>query len=145
MLEKTLTSEELKEVDKHLESSGNTQPDLSKEEIEEWFGESTDDIYYDHRVPLVRRAMALIEFWHELNKQIDTMKEGYHLAKKWKDEELKEQYIKKGGPLIKRQMILEEDMKVVLPLLKNTQFLSTQQAVLLPKWMLELLDIKYQA
>ena len=62
----------------------------------------------------------------------------------WEDEDLKTQYMEQGRPLIKKEKILNEVIKEILTELKDVAFLSQQELIQLPKWMLKTLNVRIE-
>ena len=80
-------------------------------------------------------------YWQQLHQQISQIKEGYKLAKLWEDDELKNQYMEQGRPLVEKEKILNKVIKDVLSELKDVPFLSQNELIQLPKWMLKTLNV----
>src|SRR3989344_9561038 len=114
---------------------------LLDEDVEKYFGDTNIETYNDEKIQLVKKAKILLEFWSSLSLAITRSKEGYHLSKKWGDDELKKRYIEEGRPLIKKIIILEDDLKQILPNLKGVNFLTPSEINILPKWVLKILEI----
>jgi len=110
---------------------------LSSDEEDEFKNE-----FIDERLETVTRARSLIMYWHQLHQQISQIREGYSLAKLWEDDELKSQHMEQGRPLVKKEKILNEVIRDVLGELKNVPFLTQQELIQLPKWMLKLLNVR---
>ena len=132
---------ELSQAKEHI---NGVTAEVSDKEIEQYLsGELFEaEEYDDGRVPLVKRVRALLQFWHELSTSLAKAQEGYGLAKKWDDEQLKKKFLEEGGPLVKKMKILESELKGVLPSLAKVQFLRDDEMRLLPKWMLKLLEVQ---
>ena len=110
---------------------------LSSDEEDEFKNE-----FVDERLETVTRARSLIMYWHQLHQQLSQVREGYSLAKLWEDDELKNQHMEQGRPLIKKEKILNSVIKDVLSELKNVPFLTQQELLQLPKWMLKTLNVR---
>lgn len=128
--------EELKAVENVVDKK---TAELSDQEVTDFFGDNLEEEYIDATILKVRKARALIMYWHGLSSDVSSVKEGYHLAKKWDDEDLKKQYIEQGRPMVKKLNILEGELKEALPELKGKVFLRDDELELLPKWMLKLI------
>ena len=121
--------------------------ETSNEDLESLLLSSSDENefkneFVDERLEVVTRARSLIVYWHQLHQQLSQVREGYSLAKLWEDDELKGQYMEQGRPLIKKEKILNEVIRDVLGELKNVPFLSQQELLQLPKWMLKTLNVR---
>lgn len=134
---------ELVEIDEEMTID---QIELSDEEIEKQLDidKFPEDEYIDSRISAVKRTTALLRFWKEISAQLDSVREGYSLAKAWKDDELKKRYLAEGGPLIKKQQIVKDRLEVILPVLKGVAFLPPGELELLPTWALKLLGVDIQ-
>ena len=110
---------------------------LSRDEEDEFKNEFVDD-----RLETVTRARSLIMYWHQLHQQLSQIREGYSLAKLWEDDELKNQHMEQGRPLVKKEKILNKVVKDVLSELKDVPFLTQQELLQLPKWMLKILNVR---
>ena len=122
---------------------------VSDEELDSLLSASDEDDefkteFVDERMEVVTSARSLIMYWHQLHQQVAQIKEGYSLAKMWEDEDLKTQYMEQGRPLIKKEKILNEDIKEILTELKDVAFLSQQELIQLPKWMLKTLNVRIE-
>ena len=118
---------------------------MSDEDLESFLLEEEDEFkneFVDERLEIVTRARSLIMYWHQLRQQVSQVREGYSLSKLWEDDELKGQYIEQGRPLIKKEKILNGVIKDVLGELKDIPFLSPQELLQLPKWMLKTLNVR---
>jgi len=123
--------------------NGNIEiKEVSTEEIEKYFGIIQENQYLDERIEFVNQTNALLNFWHENNNGFHKAKEGYLLAKAWKDEDLAKKYINDGKPFLQRRLTIEEKLKIILPKVKGIRFLRDADLVMLPIWMLELMEIK---
>jgi len=100
--------------------------------------------FVDERLEVVTRARSLIMYWHQLHQQLSQVREGYSLAKLWEDDDLKGQHMEQGRPLIKKEKILNEVIRDVLGELKNVPFLTQQELLQLPKWMLKTLNVRLE-
>ena len=124
----------------------NNGEETSDEDLESLLLSSDEDEFknefVDERLEVVTRARSLIVYWHQLHQQLSQVREGYSLAKLWEDDELKGQYMEQGRPLIKKEKILNEVIRDVLGELKNVPFLSQQELLQLPKWMLKTLNVR---
>tara|TARA_Y100000310_G_scaffold138037_2_gene136950 strand:- start:1443 stop:1901 length:459 start_codon:yes stop_codon:yes gene_type:complete len=118
--------------------------DLTDEDVTNWFGDDLEEDYIDNTLLDIRRGRSLLMFWHQLNTELSNIREGYILAKKWDDEELKQRYIEQGKPQIKRMKILEGEVKENLEKLRDKRVFTQQELILLPKWMLKILDVKIE-
>ena len=122
---------------------------VSDEELDSLLSASDEDDefkteFVDERMEVVTRARSLIMYWHQLHQQVSQIREGYNLAKLWEDEELKTQYMEQGRPLITKEIILNGGIKEILEELKDVAFLSQQELVQLPKWMLKTLNVRIE-
>ena len=122
---------------------------VSDEELDSLLSASDEDDefkteFVDERMEVVTRARSLIMYWHQLHQQVSQIREGYNLAKLWEDEELKTQYMEQGRPLITKEKILNGVIKEILEELKDVAFLSQQELVQLPKWMLKTLNVRIE-
>lgn len=143
MVEDVIIEEEGRLLEtKVLESNNNLSPSEIVEFLEE--GEVEESEFLDPRIHVVKKVKALLMFWQDLYTAVSQVREGYQLAKKFGDEEMKKRNIEQGGPLIKRLKIVEEELKEHLPFLKNVGFLQQNEAVSLPKWMHKLLGLDIQ-
>lgn len=118
---------------------------MSNEDIRAWLTRTSEvkkEEYIDERVPLVRKASALLDFWKEFSMVLERSRTGYLLAQKWKDEALMKKCLEEAKPQVERITVIEEELKLLLPQLKNVDFLSQDELRLLPIWMLELLEAK---
>ena len=100
-------------------------------------GEDNDDEgdeFIDTKLMDVRKARALLQFWQEITASVDQLKEGYRLAKLWKDDDLKNQYLQQGNPLVKKLSVLKIELKEFLPKVGGINFLSDAELSVLPKW-----------
>ena len=89
----------------------NVNGDMSDDELDSFLSaaEEEDEFkteFVDQRMETTIRARSLIMYWHQLHQQVAQIKEGYSLAKMWEDEDLKNQYMEQGRPLIKKEKIL---------------------------------------
>ena len=139
-----MTSKNILEVeDVEVKSSSE---ETSTEDLEALLLSSDEDEFktefVDERLETVTRARSLIMYWHQLHQQISQVREGYSLAKLWEDDELKSQHMEQGRPLVKKEKILNEVIRDVLGELKNVPFLTQQELIQLPKWMLKLLNVR---
>ena len=120
--------------------------ETSDEDLESLLLSSDEDEFknefVDERLELVTRARSLIMYWHQLHQQLSQVREGYSLAKLWEDDDLKGQHMEQGRPLIKKEKILNEVIRDVLGELKNVPFLTQQELLQLPKWMLKTLNVR---
>jgi hypothetical protein len=120
--------------------------ETSDEDLESLLLSSDEDEFknefVDERLEVVTRARSLIMYWHQLHQQLSQVREGYSLAKLWEDDELKGQHMEQGRPLIKKEKILNEVIRDVLGELKNVPFLTQQELIQLPKWMLKTLNVR---
>ena len=112
---------------------------LSSDEEDEFKNE-----FIDERLEIVTRARSLIMYWHQLRQQLSQVREGYSLSKLWEDDELKSQYLEQGRPLVKKEKILNKVVKDVLGELKDVPFLTPQELLQLPKWMLRTLNVRLE-
>lgn len=110
---------------------------LSSDEEDEFKNEFVDD-----RLEIVTRARSLIMYWHQLHQQLSQVREGYSLAKLWEDDELRNQHMEQGRPLMKKEKVLNKVLKDVLGELKDVPFLTQQELLQLPKWMLKTLNVR---
>jgi len=122
---------------------------ISDEELDSLLSSSDEDDefkieFVDERMEVVTRARSLIMYWHQLHQQVSQIREGYNLAKLWDDEELKTQYMDQGRPLIKKEKVLNEVIKEILEELQDVPFLSQQELIQLPKWMLKTLNVRIE-
>ena len=118
---------------------------MTDDDVKTWFvttSEVRKEEYIDERVPLVKKASALLEFWRELSMVLERARVGYSLAVRWKDEALISKCVAEAKPQVARIEIIEEELKLVLPQLKNVDFLSQNELRSLPVWMLELLEVR---
>ena len=127
----------------------NVNGDMSDDELDSFLSaaEEEDEFkteFVDDRMETTIRARSLIMYWHQLHQQVAQIKEGYSLAKMWEDEDLKTQYMEQGRPLIKKEKILNEVIKEILTELKDVAFLSQQELIQLPKWMLKTLNVRIE-
>lgn len=144
MVEKELIDQveefEVEEIETAMEEK---EVELSDKELEKWFADgANDEEYINSKIGLVKRIKILLMFWHQLSTEVARAKEGYSLAKKWKDEDLKKKYMEEGRPVVKKMIVLEDELKTVLPEMKNISFLPQEELIVLPKWMLKLMGIK---
>ena len=129
--------------DNNSNHSGDIK-ELSVEDIEKHFGTLINDKYIDERIEISNKVKALLNFWHENNFGVNKAKEGYLLAKSWKDDNLVKRYIDEGKPFLQRRLSIEEKLKEILPKVKGVRFLHDSELVLLPIWMLEAMEIKIE-
>jgi len=122
--------------------------ETSDEDLESLLLSSDEDEFknefVDERLEVVTRARSLIMYWHQLHQQLSQVREGYSLAKLWEDDDLKGQHMEQGRPLIKKEKILNEVIRDVLGELKNVPFLTQQELLQLPKWMLKTLNVRLE-
>ena len=140
-----MTSKNILEAEDMEVKSESTE--MSEEELDSLLLSSDEEDefkteFLDNRLETVTRARSLIMYWHQLHQQISQVREGYSLAKLWEDEELKGQYMEQGRPLIKKEKILNKVVKDVLSELKDVPFLTQQELLQLPKWMLKTLNVQ---
>ena len=76
--------------------SENGHRKVENNEVEAFFGQVEQDSSPNNQLNLVNKARILLLFWQELNFSIQRSKEGYRLAVKWNDEELKKKYIEEA-------------------------------------------------
>ena len=128
-----------------VEVKSNSE-ETSTEDLEALLLSSDEDEFktefVDERLETVTRARSLIMYWHQLHQQISQVREGYSLAKLWEDDELKSQHMEQGRPLVKKEKILNEVIRDVLGDLKSVPFLTQQELLQLPKWMLKTLNVR---
>ena len=110
-------------------------------ELSNWFGEPSKDEFINQKIPIIREVRSLLAFWNDLATTISQVKTGYSLAKKWEDKNLENRYLEEGKPLIKKMIILEDEIRKLLPELKGISFLRNEEIATLPNWMLEILGI----
>ena len=141
-----MTSKNIIDVDgTDVQSNGS----VSDEELDSLLSSEEEDDefkteFLDERMQVVTRARSLIMYWQQLHQQVSQVKEGYNLAKLWDDEELKGTYMEQGRPLVKKEKILNEVVRDVLAELKDVPFLSRQELLQLPKWMLKTLNVRIE-
>lgn len=135
-------SESREKIMVEAEKTKNNNGQLTNQEIEQWFGTIENEDYVNNKITLAKRAKSLFIFWNEFSMTANRIKEGYRLAKKWGDDGLSQKYIEEGKPIVQKLISIEDDLKEILPQLKNITFLQENELFLMPKWMLDLLDIK---
>ena len=115
---------------------------ITDEQIEQWFGENKqeDDAPEDKIADNVRRARALIIFWHQINTEIVNAREGFNLAKRWEEKELKQRYLEEGRKLFRKISIVEEELRNSLLPLKGISFLAKDELKILPQWVTKVLE-----
>mgnify|MGYP001567242765 CR=1 FL=1 len=118
-----------------------TIPEISDGDVISRFGDIVKDEYIDPRINMVKRARSLLSFWRVIDNSLMDAREGFHLAEKWGDEELRKQHLTNGRTMIKRIKVVEDELKIILPQVKNIRFLPDNEIASLPKWMLVLLDV----
>ena len=118
--------------------------DISDEEVKSRFGEIEKEEYLDPRFGDVRRTRALLLFWNSTNNDLVSAREGFHLAEKWKDDNLAKQNLDSGRILLKRINVIEEELRLLLPTIKSIRFLTDSELLFLPLWMSKLLEIKVE-
>ena len=118
-----------------------TIPEISDGDVISRFGDIVKDEYIDQRINMVKRARSLLSFWRVIDNSLMDAREGFHLAEKWGDEELRKQHLTNGRTMIKRIKVVEDELKIILPQVKNIRFLPDNEIASLPKWMLVLLDV----
>ena len=139
MTSKNILDEE--KVDLESQNGSATDADLDALLSSEAEEDEFKTEFVDKRLQVVTRARSLIMYWQQLHQQISQIKEGYKLAKLWEDDELKNQYMEQGRPLVEKEKILNKVIKDVLSELKDVPFLSQNELIQLPKWMLKTLNV----
>ena len=108
--------------------------ELTNAQVEEYFGDVEIGEYENENLVKVFRAKTLLSVWREHDTAIASLKERYQLAVKFEDDKMKNSILDQGKPLIKRIKIVEDELKVLLPQLKNEQFLLPEEKAIFPKW-----------
>ena len=120
--------------------------DSSLEEVSAWLDSDDEaDEFIDTKLVDVRKARSLLQFWQEITASVDQLKEGYRLAKLWKDDELKNQYLEQGNPLVKKLTVLKTELEEFLPRVEGINFISDAELSILPKWIHKSLGVDSNA
>ena len=123
-----------------MSENGNNK--LNQIDVEAFFGRVEKESVRDAQFNLTNRARVLLLFWQELNFMLQKAKEGYRLAVKWNDEELKKKYIEEARPSVTKIFDIESDLKQVLAELKGVNFLTEKELDILPEWVRQILSVK---
>ena len=126
--------------------TGDTEMSTDLEEVSAWLDSDDEaDEFIDTKLIDVRKARSLLQFWQEITASVDQLKEGYRLAKLWKDDELKNQYLEQGNPLVKKLSVLKIELQEFLPRVEGLNFLSDAELSVFPKWIHKSLGVDSNA